>query len=119
MANELTIRAFMHFLKGDEDEDLSWPSTVTVSGTKCMKNRQTIGTSAEAIDMGDITSQGMAMFINMDTTNYVSIRAGAAESDLIDILAGESAGPFRLATAAPYAIADTASVELKYMIVEA
>jgi hypothetical protein len=117
MANELTVRAFMAFMKGDTDEDMEVADMVTVTGSKCLKNKQTVGTSAEALEIGDMTTPGFCLFHNTDSTNYVEIRDGAEGADLIKLKAGEVA-MCRLATATPYGIANTAAVELRYMMVE-
>jgi hypothetical protein len=88
-----------------------------VTGTKCLKTQQTVGTAAEALEIGDMTTPGFCLFHNTDSTNFVEIRDGAAGADLIKLKAGEIA-MCRLATATPYAIADTAAVELRYMMIE-
>jgi hypothetical protein len=69
--------------------------------------------------VGEITTVGLAWFRNMDSTNYVEI--GYDDSGfkkLIKLKAGEQFGPVRLAQSAPYAQADTAAVDLEYMLIE-
>lgn len=117
MANELTVRAFMAFLKGDVDEEMTFSDTVTVTGTKCLKNVQSVGNTAEALEIGDMTTPGFCLFHNMDATNSVEIRDGESGADLIKLNAGEIAMG-RLATNAPYAISNTSTVSLRYMMVE-
>lgn len=118
MANELTLNLLADFLKGDVDEEFHVSGDqVTVTGTKCLKNVQTIGTSAEQLYVGDMTTPGYMICRNMDATNYLEIRDGSAGADVIKLKAGESAC-FRLATTNPYAIANTDSCALQYMVVE-
>lgn len=116
MADELTVRTTLEFLKGSVDDDFSESAILDVTGTKCVKNVQSIGNAAEALYVGDMTTPGYMAAKNLDATNYVEIRDGADGADLVKLLAGELA-LFRLATNAPYAISNS-SVSLKYMVVE-
>lgn len=118
MADELMIRAFMRYVSSTKDIPFGESTTVDVSGTKVLVNQQTVGTSAEALEVGDMTTPGVIMLKNLDDTNFVELRDGADGADLVKILAGETSGPWRLATTTPYVIADTASVEVEYMLVE-
>lgn len=92
---------------------------VTVSGTGLVHARQTIGTSEEALDLGDIATGGYFVAINRDPTNYVQIRSGTGATDLVRLEAGETCA-FRLSpdATAPYAIADTAACELEFLLIE-
>lgn len=117
MALELTLNVLAHFAKGLEDETFAETVLVTVSGTKCLKNRQSVGTSAEALEIGDMTTPGYFIGLNTDATNYVTIRDGEDGADVVKLEAGEVA-MFRLATATPYVIANTDECELRYMVVE-
>jgi len=78
-----------------------------------------IGTSEEALDLGDCGTGGWFMAKNLDDTNFVSIRQGTGASDLIRLRAGEVC-LFRLDAdaTAPYIIADTASVDVEYLLLE-
>lgn len=76
-----------------------------------------VATSATAIPMGSVATGGFAIFKNLDATNYVTIRAGSGGADVVKLKTGESA-LFRLATNTPYAIANSAAVNLEYLIVE-
>lgn len=89
-----------------------------VTGDRWVHNIQSIGTSEEAIDMGDIAAGGFSFWWNHDATNFVTIRSGTGADDLVKIGPGEPA-LFRLTASAPYAIADTAACELEYVILEA
>ena len=118
MADELTVTSILDYRKGTPNQQfMSVLKTLDVTGTNHIRNRQTIGTTEEAILMGDVAVGGYAIFVNRDATNFVSIRPGAGTANLIKIPAGEQAGPFRLAVA-PFAIADTAAVELEYVLID-
>lgn len=118
MADELTISASLAFLKGSFTVDLSVSGLqFTVSGTKFVHNIQAIGTSEEAIQLGDVGTPGFALFINRDATNFVEIRPGTGDADMIKLKPGEPA-MFRFTSAAPYAIADTGACNVEYVIIE-
>jgi hypothetical protein len=113
-----TVKASLSYSNGAATESLSFgPLTITLSGTKFLKNRQTVGITAEALEIGDIAVPGMLLFVNKDATNYVEVRDGDSGADVVKVLAGEAA-LFRLATATPYVIANTAACECEYFLIE-
>lgn len=118
MANEITVTTSIKYAKGNVAEiSRALSKQITVSGTQHVHHVQSIGTSAEALDIGDLTTLGWCWMKNLDATNYVSIRSGADGANVINLDPGEAA-LFRLATNTPFAIADTAPVELEYLIIE-
>jgi hypothetical protein len=118
MANELVLSASGELEKGDISFDFSFSGDrVTVSGSHYVDRTQEIGLVAEALDIGDITTCGYAFFHNQDDTNYVTIRSGSSGASVVKLKAGEKA-LFRLATSTPYAIADTAACDIRYIIIE-
>lgn len=119
MANELTLNASLNFTKGTRKVLISKANIqVDVAGTDFVHMTQTIGTSAEALDLGDITTPGYIFIFNRDTTNFIEVRDGASGADVVKVGPGKVA-LFELATATPNAIADTAAVEVEYVIIEA
>ena len=72
---------------------------------------------AQALAMGGVTSAGYGLFINRSATNFVTIGGSDVVSavDVVKLKPGECAF-FRLGNNTPYALADTASVELEYLI---
>ena len=121
MANELTISGSIKFAKGAKSVSLAKSGVqLDVAGDNYIQKTQSIGTSEEAIDLGDITIPGYAFFVNLDSTNFVSLRDATGADDMIDIPPGGIAlFKFHAGATAPYAIADTAAVEIEYLIVEA
>lgn len=121
MANELTITVSATYKKGNvaEFSRTLTAKKVTVSANLGVYHIQNIGTSEEALDLGALTSPfGWAWFHNLDDTNYVEIRsATGASNDIIRLNAGEAC-LLRLGSdiSAPYAIANTAAVDLEYWI---
>jgi hypothetical protein len=124
VANELSITIKASFAKGGTEvvfPDAAKQSfQVTVSGSRFIQMRQSVGTSEEALDIGDIATGGYFIAVNRDATNYVEIRSGTGATDLVRLNAGEVC-MFRMSadSSAPYAIANTASVDLEYILIAA
>ncbi|MEM9354586.1 MAG: hypothetical protein AAGB04_00090 [Pseudomonadota bacterium] len=117
MANEATLSINLQFSKGGKSASMrAGGLQVDVAGTKYIQNVQTIGTSAEAIDLGDIAAPGLMMVRNRNASGSINFREGASGADFVKVLAGEVA-TFRLAGTAPYAIG-TENSEIEYLIVE-
>jgi hypothetical protein len=117
MANELTLSGSIKFAKSNVEDGMAKGGLqVDVTGSKCTHMVQAIGTSEEAIDIGDIGTSGYMFVVNRDTTNYVSIRPGTGTANCIKLKAGEFA-LFRIETA-PWAIANTAACNIEFLIVE-
>lgn len=118
MANEITLGLSLAYQKGTANISIACSGTqLSVTGSKFIHNVQAIGTSVEAISIGDIGTAGYMVAINRDATNFITIRAGSSGADVIKLKAGEWA-MFRLATSTPYAIADTGACNLEYLIIE-
>ena len=79
---------------------------------------QTIGTSVEAITIGDIATPGFVFLKNLDSTGTVTIRNGSGGADVVKLAPGDIAF-FRLAATTPYAIATTNACDLHVVIYEA
>lgn len=122
MANEVTVSvpslAYADSEGANEILTLA-EKQASVSSKKYIKAKQSIGTSEEAIVLGEVTAPGWAFFINRDSTNYIELRVATSGAKFAKMLAGEPAGPFRLGSGAqvPYAIADTGACVLEYLIV--
>jgi hypothetical protein len=91
--------------------------TVDMAGTTGTGGIQSIGTTYEALSMGDTGTAGYAYFRNTDATNYVELGVVVAATfyPFAKLKAGE-AGVFRLGTNTPYALANTASISLQYYV---
>ncbi len=120
MADELTLRVSLSFEKGSTEVDLAMlPTTFDVAGSNALKNRQSVGTSEEAILAGDVAAGGYFFGINRDDTNFLELRAGSGLADLIRLKPGDPC-LFRITDDATlYGIADTAACELEYAIIDA
>lgn len=127
MANELTLNATLTFLKGNmpSSESITLPNNQksSVAGSRIAKSIMTIPTTAggTAIDIGAIGAgvMGMAMFRNNDTTNYIQLLTAVSGTVFAQIGPGECAFfRFPSTITAPAALANTASCQLQYLIVE-
>lgn len=119
MASELALSGSMLFQKGADSVSAGKSGVkITVSGTKYVEVIQSVGITEEALILGDCAVPGYALIENLDATNFVSIRSGTGVANCIKIPAGGFA-IFQFASAAPFAIADTAVVRIKSVIIEA
>lgn len=119
MSNELSYQ-FQTSLSNGSLKDTHSSNTIQVdqSTARLIRNVQQIGFAAhEALELGDLSTPGFACFVNLDDTNYVEIGVDVAAAFVAFAkLKAEEQIIVRLATAAPYAQADTANVELFYII---
>src|SRR3990167_10134688 len=119
MADELTLSGLrIQFTKtGSPSVDFTTSSiTPDVAGAQYMDNVQAVGTSEEAILLGDVAAGGYWFVQNQDSTNFVELRSGTGATDFIKLLAGEWA-IFRLSAdaSAPFAIADTSACNVRFL----
>ncbi len=75
MADELTVTASLAFSKGQASSSMSVLAlTIDVTGTRYNKSVQTIGTSEEALSLGDIGTPGYVIVKNLDRVRSVRRR---------------------------------------------
>ena|SRR3990167_7473136 len=119
MADELAVQGGLLYSDSVGAQDsLSVPEVLADVATKTyIKHKQSIGTTEEAINLGEVTSPGWAVFINRDTTNYIELRVATAGAKFAKLLPGEFC-VLRLASGAqaPYAIANSAACMMEYLI---
>lgn len=121
MANEITRTASLQFAKGNVAavafSEASKNSNV--SGTRYHRTVQQIGTSEEALGLGELASLGYCMIKNLDATNYVEIKTATSGTAFLKLKPGECAlFRFGSGVTAPFAQANTAAVSIEIMIVE-
>jgi hypothetical protein len=117
MANEITINLKMSVANGFLTQRMD-PGTLfaDMSGTAAAGGAQDIGTSGEAIGVGDVATAGYAFFRNCGPTNFVELGTGTTTFVAFAKLKAGEAAVFRLGTNAPTARANTAAVKLQYLI---
>lgn len=119
MANELTVTANLKFIKGESNVFFAKSGvSLDVAGTDYVKRTQTVGTSEEALGLGDLTTPGYILIFNRDSTNFISVRPGTGENNLVKIRAGGIA-LFECEATAPFVIANAANVQVEYLLIEA
>ncbi len=136
MADEITLNIRLKFVKSPQ-QTVEWAEeelSIDVTGNALIQNVQNVGTTAEALVVGDLAFDtngstgdgtiGWGVFKNLDTTNYIQIghTGVAADKDyLVQLLAGETCA-FRLNAfqmTSIKVIADTAACDLQYLLIEA
>lgn len=102
--------------------------SVTSAGARQTRLIQNVGTSPEALQMGEITSPGVVMLKNLDPTNFIEVKTGTGGDVFAklkpDTLADGTGGFCVLDCAgsdaqAPYVVADTAACRMAVLVVEA
>src|SRR5690606_32074445 len=91
---------------------------IDMSGTDTRCGSQTVGTSEEALDLGDVAAGGLLVLTNHHASATVSLRANTGETNAITWKAGETF-PVRLASGStPYLIASTSSVRVSFILLD-
>ena len=120
MPNELTYQFQTTLRNGNLFDTYSTQSlNADQASARLVRNVQNIGTAQEALELGDVVTPGFAVFSNLDSTNFVEIGIDVAATfhSFGKLKPGEQA-TIRLSTLAPFARADTAPVDLFYIIYE-
>jgi hypothetical protein len=117
MANEISYQIQSLLNNGGlSDNFISGSLRADQLTARVIRNVQTIGFAAEeALELGSIATPGFAVFKNLDDTNFIEI--GPDSTGLVPFVKLE---PGQVAmmplAAAPWAKADTAAVELFYIV---
>lgn len=93
---------------------------VAMTGTKYAAGIMAVPTLAggTAIPVANLANLGLALFLNMDTTNYAEIMTAVAGTAFAKLMPGEVA-LFRFdGETAPAMIAHTGAVNVQYLILE-
>jgi len=117
MANEITENILFNVVNGDHAPgQIAYSKQIDQSASGSIEGVWKVGTSAEALDMGDVTTPGRAFFRNLDSTNFVTFGTTLTQH-FIRLNAGEGQ-QIRFASTACYGLADTAEVKVQYRILE-
>lgn len=122
MADEVTITGSLYYSDslGVKHPIQNLSDLASVTNKRAIHNTLPVLVTEVAIPLGSVTAPGWAMFKNLDATNFIELRVGTGGAKFAKLKAGESAGPFRLGSGAqmPYAIADTGTCQLEYVIID-
>lgn len=115
MANEITYQLQTLLSNGGlRDSFASNSLGVDQTTASLIRATQNIGITDESLILGDVVAPGIAVFQNLDDTNFVEIGVGSFTA-FLKLKPGEIF-ICRLATTVPRAKADTAAVDLFYII---
>lgn len=119
MANELTLAGLtIAFTKTNAPSVNLAPASLSVSvaGTLTSDTVVAVTTAEIAIPIGSVPTGGYMFALNLDPTNFVHIRAATGSTNFIKMLPGEWC-MFRCSAtaAAPFAIADTATCNVRFL----
>ncbi len=122
MSNELTLAASIEYDDGlvtDSLSILSGDDVRSLTTDKFHKSIQSVGTSEEAVGLGDITTRCVCMLINLDSTNYIEVKTGTGGTIFAKLYPrGSGVGanfclvPLGSGAQSPFVIANTASCEM-------
>lgn len=122
MAAEIHARAALSFAKSGRSGAADTGDVVfTMAGTKHLDTEQTIGTTEEALQLGEVVAAGAWYQIeNLDAANPVDLRpaTGGTVTTRIPPL-GMALGTFGPSVTAPYVIAITAPVDIHILLIQA
>lgn len=124
MANELTVAGSIKFSSGLKSFEKNLKAFIESITTKKWNNwAGNIGTTEEAMVLGEVTSLGWLLILNYDVTNFVEVRTATAGTKFCQVPAATKDAPgfalfkFGAGVTAPFLIADTAAVDVEYWIV--
>lgn len=126
MSLEATVNATVAYDDGVSSDSAQLVDRLVTIGTqKFRKWIQTIGITEEAIDIGEIVSPGILFAINLDPTNFVSLRVATGGAKFHKLRAdtnsdgkgGISLGELDSGAQTPFAIADTAPCRVLFFLI--
>lgn len=120
MANEITQSITLSVTKNGATASFSASKRIDMAGDDYLTGTQLIGTSAEVVALGEITGAPGAIAIkNLDAANFIEIGGDSGLTVFkIKIRPGQSA-LFEPSAATLYALANTASVRIQILAIEA
>lgn len=119
MATTATVDVTLSYSDADTSSELTKAITSTLSNRGFTADIQSIGTSEEAITLGETTSPGYMLIINLDATNYVELKTGSSGTIFAKLDANGGCALLKLGSGAqtPYAIANSAACLVRKLIV--
>lgn len=118
MANEVQVSAGLSVSKSGISLGVSGAKSITQAGNANTGTVQNIGTSAEALSVGDVSTIGYLLIKNQDATNFVEVdSANTFDAFPQKLLPGEFV-LLKPQTATIYLKADTDPVDVYFVAVE-
>ena len=93
---------------------------MAIAGENYTLETMAVTTTLTAIPVANLSNLGLAVFINLDPTNYIEIYNSTSGTAIMKLLPGDPPFLFRFdpAITAPAAKAHTATCLMQYMILE-
>ncbi len=118
MANEISLSLSLSASKNAAAVSVTYSGTMTMTGDQFISNVQIVGTSNEALVVGDVSTLGWIVCKNLDATNYVEIFLDASNTQLVaKLLPGEPC-LFKPGSVTVYARANTGSCNVQVTALE-
>lgn len=120
MAGTISANVSISVQHGDLNDTLNMQATGLTQTTQGKAGGiQNVATSYEALDVGDVATNGWVLLKNLDATNYVEVgrEVSSAFYGVVRIEAGEVA-LFRMSQATMFVQANTATIKLQYSLYE-
>jgi len=120
MASEISAAVSLNASKGGATVTASGTKTADMAGDQMITNVQAVGTSSEALVLGDVTTLGYLLIKNLDATNYVEVASDTAfgASDIISKLLAGDIMLVKSPVATLYVKANTAACNISVTAVE-
>lgn len=121
MANEISLTIKGRVTNGSFKQEWSFGQlSIDQAAVGAAAGVQAVGTSAEDLTTGDVSTPGYLFLYNLDSTNYVEVgkTVSASFEELIKLEAGEMCC-FRVAASTTIRLqANTASCNVQYLLLE-
>lgn len=118
MANEISASASLSAGKNGVALSNSFSRSADMSGDEMIANIQNVGTTAEAVVLGDISTIGFLLIKNLDDTNFVEIDAANTFDKFPQKLLAGDFVLLKPQTTTIYAKANTAACNLLVQAIE-
>ncbi len=96
---------------------------ITLATAKIVHTKQSVGTSEEAVELGDISSRGFCVLVNKDTSNYIEVKTGTGGTVYAKMFPKGSTSGINFCVVhlgsgaqSPFVTANTASCEMEIFL---
>ena len=96
---------------------------ISLATAKLVHTKQSVGTSEEAVTLGDISSRGFMILVNRDTSNYIEVKTGTGGTIYAKLFPSGSTAGINFCVVhcgsgaqSPYVIANNASCEMEVFL---
>ena len=118
MANEITVQVTLSATKSGATVTGTCQLSENMAGGQFISNVQIVGTSNEALTLGDVSTIGYVFCKNLDEVNYIEVSLDTAQAQLVAKLLPGECCLFKPGTITLYAKANTDPVNLQVVALE-